>query len=360
MSSRLFQEAREERGLCYSIFSFAAAHADTGTLGVYAGTDPGDVGELVTVVGRTPPAALLEDPDRGGARPRPRPAQGRPVHGARELCRGLGGPCPPALVLRPPDRARPSSWRASTPSTPPPCAASAAGCSPATASPSRASGRWRSCRASTCRRSPPEQAQHRPHLRRHGLAEAAMGGPVKCTPSMPSFRSPTLAVSKNRHARGLRDLPEAPGQRVAPGPARPSSQSASAASLRGGAGRRAGAWGRVDRASRCRTCPRSAGRCRAALRHPRRSAPRLRSRCVFRSLAPSTMMTRSERQVGQRSPRAGRRCRRAARLPSRPASGRRSRWSGPAARRPRPRSRCRALPASPTAIARARDSAAPE
>lgn len=50
MSSRLFQEARENRGLCYSIFSFASAFADTGTLGVYAGTDPDDVGELLQVV----------------------------------------------------------------------------------------------------------------------------------------------------------------------------------------------------------------------------------------------------------------------------------------------------------------------
>jgi predicted Zn-dependent peptidase len=61
MSSRLFQEAREERGLCYSIFSFAAAHADTGTLGVYAGTDPGDVGDLVKVVAEAT-RGLLEGP----------------------------------------------------------------------------------------------------------------------------------------------------------------------------------------------------------------------------------------------------------------------------------------------------------
>ncbi len=62
MSSRLFQEAREERGLCYSVFSFASAHADTGTLGVYAGTDPEDVGELLQVVADQT-RALFEDPD---------------------------------------------------------------------------------------------------------------------------------------------------------------------------------------------------------------------------------------------------------------------------------------------------------
>jgi predicted Zn-dependent peptidase len=61
MSSRLFQEAREERGLCYSIFSFASAYADTGTLGVYAGTDPEDVSELLEVVAEET-RALVEDP----------------------------------------------------------------------------------------------------------------------------------------------------------------------------------------------------------------------------------------------------------------------------------------------------------
>lgn len=35
MSSRLFQKVREQNGLCYSIYSFTAAHADTGVLGVY-------------------------------------------------------------------------------------------------------------------------------------------------------------------------------------------------------------------------------------------------------------------------------------------------------------------------------------
>ena len=35
MSSRLFQRVREESGLCYSIYSYATAHADTGIFGVY-------------------------------------------------------------------------------------------------------------------------------------------------------------------------------------------------------------------------------------------------------------------------------------------------------------------------------------
>jgi len=37
MSSRLFQRVREDAGLCYSIYSYTAAHADTGMLGVYCG-----------------------------------------------------------------------------------------------------------------------------------------------------------------------------------------------------------------------------------------------------------------------------------------------------------------------------------
>ena len=46
MSSRLFQEAREKRGLCYTIFAQAAAYAETGTITIYAGTGGDQVGEL--------------------------------------------------------------------------------------------------------------------------------------------------------------------------------------------------------------------------------------------------------------------------------------------------------------------------
>jgi predicted Zn-dependent peptidase len=50
MSSRLFQEVRERRGLCYSIYAFHWAFADTGVFGVHAATGPGDVDELMPVV----------------------------------------------------------------------------------------------------------------------------------------------------------------------------------------------------------------------------------------------------------------------------------------------------------------------
>ncbi len=50
MSSRLFQEIRERRGLAYSVFTFASSYTDGGTFGVYAGTAPEDAAELIPVL----------------------------------------------------------------------------------------------------------------------------------------------------------------------------------------------------------------------------------------------------------------------------------------------------------------------
>jgi predicted Zn-dependent peptidase len=50
MSSRLFQEVREIRGLCYSIYCFHVPYSDTGMFGLYAGTADTDVPELMRVV----------------------------------------------------------------------------------------------------------------------------------------------------------------------------------------------------------------------------------------------------------------------------------------------------------------------
>jgi predicted Zn-dependent peptidase len=47
MSSRLFQEIRERRGLVYSIYSFAHSYRDTGIFGVYAGTGEEEAAELM-------------------------------------------------------------------------------------------------------------------------------------------------------------------------------------------------------------------------------------------------------------------------------------------------------------------------
>ncbi len=49
MSSRLFQEVREKRGLAYSIYTFNWAYADTGLFGFYAATGAADVAELMPV-----------------------------------------------------------------------------------------------------------------------------------------------------------------------------------------------------------------------------------------------------------------------------------------------------------------------
>ncbi len=46
MSSRLFQEVREKRGLCYTVFAQAGAYADTGLTTIYAGTSAEQIGDL--------------------------------------------------------------------------------------------------------------------------------------------------------------------------------------------------------------------------------------------------------------------------------------------------------------------------
>ncbi|MCW2601638.1 MAG: processing peptidase [Frankiales bacterium] len=47
MSSRLFQEIRERRGLAYSVYSYSSHHHDTGMFGVYAGCSPAKVDEVL-------------------------------------------------------------------------------------------------------------------------------------------------------------------------------------------------------------------------------------------------------------------------------------------------------------------------
>ena len=50
MSSRLFQEIREKRGLVYSIYSFASSYSDDGVFGIYAGTGEAEAAEMVPVI----------------------------------------------------------------------------------------------------------------------------------------------------------------------------------------------------------------------------------------------------------------------------------------------------------------------
>ncbi|GAC1500321.1 MAG: pitrilysin family protein [Pseudarthrobacter sp.] len=52
MSSRLFQEIREKRGLVYSTYSFASSYADAGYFGMYAGCTPSKVRQVLDLLGR--------------------------------------------------------------------------------------------------------------------------------------------------------------------------------------------------------------------------------------------------------------------------------------------------------------------
>jgi len=49
MSSRLFQEVREKKGLAYSVYSYIVSHADSGALVVYAGTEKAHCREVLEI-----------------------------------------------------------------------------------------------------------------------------------------------------------------------------------------------------------------------------------------------------------------------------------------------------------------------
>ncbi len=51
MSSRLFQEIREKRGLVYSTYSFSASYADAGYFAMYAGCSPAKTGQVISLLG---------------------------------------------------------------------------------------------------------------------------------------------------------------------------------------------------------------------------------------------------------------------------------------------------------------------
>jgi len=75
MSSRLFQEVREKRGLAYSTYSFASGHAETGLFGLYAGCTPARVDEVT--------ALMVQELERMADEPM----------GAAELSRSIGQLC---------------------------------------------------------------------------------------------------------------------------------------------------------------------------------------------------------------------------------------------------------------------------
>jgi predicted Zn-dependent peptidase len=72
MSSRLFQEIRERRGLAYSVYAFSSGFSDAGVFGAYAGCLPSKVDQVLELA-----VASLEDVARNGLT-------------AEELARGKG------------------------------------------------------------------------------------------------------------------------------------------------------------------------------------------------------------------------------------------------------------------------------
>ena len=70
MSSRLFQEAREKRGLCYAIYAFSQSHRDTGTIGVYAGTGEDKAGEVTPLIAAEIEAMAKDATEEEAARAR--------------------------------------------------------------------------------------------------------------------------------------------------------------------------------------------------------------------------------------------------------------------------------------------------
>ena len=105
MSSRLFQEVREKRGLAYSIYAFHWAYADAGLFGFYAGTSPKDAGELMAAAldCLAEAAATLErrgNPARQGA------DESLLADGAGIVGRARPADRAPDVGLRPPAHAR--------------------------------------------------------------------------------------------------------------------------------------------------------------------------------------------------------------------------------------------------------------
>ena len=87
MSSRLFQEIREKRGLCYSIYAQAGAYSDTGMLTIYAGTSGAQIADQLIGGSCRVDAGCQR---RGQARSRPR---------ARSHCSSVGSSARVASIL---------------------------------------------------------------------------------------------------------------------------------------------------------------------------------------------------------------------------------------------------------------------
>ena len=64
VSSRLFEEVREKRGLVYSIYSFLSGYSDGGTMTVYAGTRPKEVSKVLDLIRREIKRMAVKGVDR--------------------------------------------------------------------------------------------------------------------------------------------------------------------------------------------------------------------------------------------------------------------------------------------------------
>ena len=100
MSSRLFQEVREKRGLCYSVYAFHWGFSDTGIFGVHAATGQSDIAELVPVIVDGAAEGRREHPP-GRAQPGARAVSRRAGHVGRERGQPRLADRAPAAAVRP-------------------------------------------------------------------------------------------------------------------------------------------------------------------------------------------------------------------------------------------------------------------
>ena len=109
MSSRLFQEIREKRGLAYSIFSFAQSYSDAGVFGVYAGTSDAQADEVLALTAAEIEAVCGGIPAEEAARARAQHKAGilMALESSSSRCEQLGRqmliygrPVPPDEIIR--------------------------------------------------------------------------------------------------------------------------------------------------------------------------------------------------------------------------------------------------------------------
>ena len=106
MSSRLFQNVREKRGLAYAVFSGLSAYRDAGALTIYAGCANEAVGEVIDLDGRGAAELKRTPPPGGGAAAGEGSPEGQPDAQPREHRQPHVAPGPPGDLLRPAVRPR--------------------------------------------------------------------------------------------------------------------------------------------------------------------------------------------------------------------------------------------------------------